>query len=105
VSEREALVDLMSDVDRAREKAELGGGTEVGPEYLAHMFRFTGIVQQIESLGVHIKDFRTGLIDFPYDHDGRIVYLCWRLDEDEIGWWHETDSGFAGRQPLTEEFS
>lgn len=104
-SEREALVDVMGDVERARDKAELGGGTVLGPEYLEHMFTFTGIVQEIESLGVQIKDFRTGLVDFPYDHDGRIVYLCWKLDEDEIGWWHEVDSGFAGRQPLTADFS
>ena len=46
----------------------------------------------------------TGLVDFPYDRDGRIVYLCWKPDEDEIGWWHETDAGFAGRQMLTDEF-
>jgi hypothetical protein len=105
VTEREALVDIMAEVERAREKAELGGGTVLGPDYLAHMFKFTGLVQEIESLGVQIKDFRTGLVDFPYDRDGRIVYLCWRLDEDEIEWWHEVEAGFAGRQPLTDDFA
>lgn len=104
-SEREALVDVMAEVERAREKADLGGGTVLGPEYIAHMFEFTGLVQEIESLGVQIKDFRKGLVDFPYDHDGRIVYLCWKLDEDEIGWWHEIEAGFAGRQPLTDDFA
>jgi hypothetical protein len=104
-SEREALVGLRAEVDRAREKAETGGGTVYGGVYLARMFSFTDAVQQVEGMGVQIKDFRTGLVDFPYDHDGRIVYLCWKLDEDEIGYWHEIEAGFAGRKPLTEEFA
>jgi hypothetical protein len=93
------------EIDMAREKAnEGGGGSPLGPTYLAHMIAFSEAIQEIEHLGVHVKDFRTGLVDFPYDRDGRIVYLCWKPDEDEIGWWHETDGGFAGRQPLTDEF-
>lgn len=104
-SEREALVDIMAEVERARDKAALGGGTALGSTYIEHMFEFTGLVQEIESLGVQIKDFRTGLVDFPHDHEGRIVCLCWKLDEDEIGWWHEVEAGFAGRQPLTDDFA
>lgn len=103
--ERGTLLNMRAEIDRAREKADLGGGSEYGPFYLTHMFKFTEVVQEIESLGVQIKDLKTGLVDFPYDHDGRIVYLCWRADEDEITWWHEVDSGFAGRQPLTDDFS
>jgi hypothetical protein len=105
VREREALLDMRVEIDLAREKAiEGGGGSPLGPTYLAHMIAFSEAIQEIELLGVHVKDFRNGLVDFPYDRDGRIVYLCWKPDEDEIGWWHETDSGFAGRQPLTDEF-
>ena len=105
VREREALVDMRVEIDLAREKAnEGGGGSPLGPTYLAHMIAFSEAIQEIENLGVHVKDFRTGLVDFPYDRDGRIVYLCWKPDEDEIGWWHETDGGFAGRQPLSDEF-
>ena len=104
VREREVLLDMRIEIDRAREKAELGGGSPSGPAYLKHMIAFSEAVQEIEFLGVHVKDFRSGLVDFPYERDGRIIYLCWRLDEDEIEWWHETDSGFAGRQPLTDEF-
>jgi hypothetical protein len=103
--EREALLDLRVEIDLAREKAsEGGGGSPLGPTYLAHLIAFSEAVQEVEYLGVHVKDLRTGLVDFPYDRDGRIVYLCWKPDEDEIAWWHETDSGFAGRQPLTDEF-
>lgn len=105
IREREALLDMRVEIDLAREKAsEGGGGSPLGPAYLAHMIAFSEAFQEIEYLGVHVKDFRTGLVDFPYDRDGRIVYLCWKPDEDEIGWWHETDGGVAGRQPLTDEF-
>ena len=103
-SERENLLDMRAELDRAREKAELNGGSPLGPTYLVHLIAFSEAVHEIELLGVHIKDFRTGLIDFPHERDGRIVYLCWKPDEEEIGWWHETDSGFAGRQPLTDDF-
>jgi len=103
--EREALLDMRVEIDLAREKADSGGGGSLmGPAYLAHLIAFSEAIQEIEYMGVHVKDLRTGLVDFPYDRDGRIVYLCWRPDEDEISWWHETDAGFAGRQPLTDEF-
>jgi hypothetical protein len=105
LKEREALLDMRVEIDLAREKADAGGGgSPMGPAYLAHLIAFSEAIQEIEYMGVHVKDLRTGLVDFPYDRDGRIVYLCWRPDEDEIGWWHETDAGFAGRQPLTDEF-
>ncbi len=61
-------------------------------------------VRNIAALGVLVKDLDTGLIDFPTLRDGREVYLCWRLGEgSRIAWWHEVDSGFAGRQPLTDD--
>jgi hypothetical protein len=105
IREREVLLDMRVEIDLAREKAsEGGGGSPLGSKYLSHLIAFSEAAQEIEYLGVHLKDFRTGLVDFPYDRDGRIVYLCWRPDEDEIGWWHETDAGFGGRQPISDEF-
>ena len=43
---------------------------------------------------------RRGLVDFPSIRDGEEIYLCWKLDEQRVAWWHEPDAGFAGRQPL-----
>lgn len=61
-------------------------------------------VRIIAALGVLVKDLDMGLIDFPTLRDGHEVYLCWRLGEgSRIAWWHEVDSGFAGRQPLTDD--
>ena len=50
--------------------------------------------------GVELKDPQIGLIDFQHQRDNRIVYLCWKLGEARIAWWHELDTGVAGRIPL-----
>ncbi len=54
----------------------------------------------LERLGVEVKDPERGLIDFVHEREGRNVYLCFVLGEPEIGFWHELNAGFAGRQPL-----
>jgi hypothetical protein len=55
---------------------------------------------ELGELGVEFKAFDVGLVDFPGERDGRPIYLCWRLGEPEVEYWHELDAGFAGRQPL-----
>jgi hypothetical protein len=56
--------------------------------------------QELRRLGVELKDYDTGLIDFPCWMNNRAVYLCWRLGEPEVSHWHELEAGFAGRQKL-----
>jgi hypothetical protein len=58
------------------------------------------LVGELEGIGCEVKDVQTGLVDFRAMRDGRAVYLCWRLGEEDIEFWHELDAGFAGRQPL-----
>jgi hypothetical protein len=58
------------------------------------------IVDEIQGQGVQIKDLDLGLLDFPWRRGAEIVLLCWRLGEDEIGYWHAMDEGYAGRKPL-----
>lgn len=62
--------------------------------------RMQEYAQELQQLGVEIKDYFTGLVDFPCWMDGREVYLCWRLGEPEVAHWHELEDGFAGRQKL-----
>jgi len=59
-----------------------------------------GFLRELRELGVEFKGFDLGLVDFPGEMDGRQVCLCWKLDEAEVMYWHETSGGFAGRQPL-----
>jgi hypothetical protein len=55
---------------------------------------------ELEKLGIELKDYYTGLVDFRHMHEGREVYLCWRLGEPDVAHWHELNSGFSGRQKL-----
>jgi hypothetical protein len=57
-------------------------------------------VARIDSLGITLRDIESGLVDFPALASGRQIWLCWRLGEDEVGWWHELSTGFSERQPL-----
>lgn len=57
-------------------------------------------VAELSELGIEFKGFDIGLVDFPGERDGRPVYLCWRLGEAQVDYWHDTETGFAGRQPL-----
>ncbi len=58
------------------------------------------IVGEIEESGAHFKDVRLGLVDFPAERDGEVIYLCWQFGEPEVAFWHRPQHGFAGRQPL-----
>jgi hypothetical protein len=59
------------------------------------------LVDELDELGVQVKDPASGLVDFPARHpNGEDVLLCWRLGEDSVAFWHTLDGGFAGRKPL-----
>ena len=78
-----------------------GGGIQKGAQYAQLLIELSMATSQLESLGVQLKDYANGLIDFPSMRDGRVVLLCWKADEgDELEWWHDVEAGFAGRQPL-----
>jgi len=57
-------------------------------------------VQELRRLGVEPKSATDGLVDFPAMIDGRLVYLCWKLGEREVLYWHEWDAGYRGRRAL-----
>src|SRR5688500_13689192 len=63
--------------------------------------RLQDYVDELAVLGIELKDYGTGLIDFPGRHEGRDVCLCWKLGEERVGHWHEVHAGFAGRQPAS----
>ena len=99
---RRRLNGFADEAKVAAEGAELGGGgMEEGPLYASILTAMTLEMSELEELGVQLKDFDRGLIDFPSLREGRVVLLCWQLGEgDELEWWHDIDAGFAGRTPL-----
>jgi hypothetical protein len=64
--------------------------------------RMEQAVRQIDAWGVTLRDIGTGLVDFPALVNGRPIWLCWKLGEGEIAFWHELEAGIAGRKPLIE---
>ncbi|HWP37623.1 MAG TPA: DUF2203 domain-containing protein [Gemmatimonadales bacterium] len=65
--------------------------------------RINGFMEELSPVGCLFKGFEEGLVDFPSKLEGRDVYLCWRLGEEKVSYWHELDSGFRGRRPLIPE--
>jgi hypothetical protein len=59
-----------------------------------------GIIERVNKMGVEVKDVDMGLVDFRSKVNGRLAYLCWKLGEEHVAWWHDLNSGYSSRQPL-----
>jgi hypothetical protein len=95
------VAELRESATAAAVASEFGGGMIGGSGYVKTLYDIGKITTELGELGIQLKDYTRGLIDFPSLKDGRIVFLCWQIgDGDAIEWWHETDAGFAGRQSL-----
>lgn len=95
------LGTLRESAKAAAGASEFGGGMEGGSAYVKILYEIGKITTEFHELGVQLKDYERGLIDFPSMRGDRMVLLCWQLGEgDEIAWWHDPEAGFAGRQPL-----
>lgn len=97
---RDRLIECEKKLGRRLDRmgGDIGGET-VG-DLMASMLAIHEGIRNITSRGIQIKDLDRGLVDFPHVRDGREVLLCWELEEDDIEFWHETDSGYAGRERL-----
>lgn len=116
--QRGDLIRLRDQVLERQEAVEAGSGRATegsgdpdeaasGDELRLIRLRMQGVIDQmqagvarIDALGITLREIESGLIDFPALVNGRQVYLCWRLGEDDVEWWHEITSGFSGRKPL-----
>lgn len=110
------LVTLARDVIDRRQRlmglSRTAGTDDHGPyhEERAHIEeelekdsqRVIAYVEELRELGVEPKSVTEGLVDFPAMVNGRSVYLCWKLGEPEVGYWHEIDAGFRGRRPISD---
>lgn len=97
------LIRTKDEIKKASSKAALGGGSFAGPHYITSLEEISENLEAIQELGVLVKDLDIGLCDFPHMLNGRIVYLCWKLGETEVQWWHEVNTGYMDRLPLDQE--
>ena len=95
-----SLNNNFPDIKNARDKAKWNGGSDQGVDYLNAVLKYNDLMRKIEEMGCEVKGIPEGLIDFPSLREGREVYLCWRMPEKEILFWHDLNSGFTGRKPI-----
>ena len=108
-SVQEAIASLrearqgLSDEEAREALAEAGpqnGGGDPGRVVSEAFMQLRAALAQLQDAEVVLRDLDRGLVDFPALRDGREVYLCWLEGEEEIGYWHDLEAGFAGREPL-----
>jgi hypothetical protein len=107
---RALLAEISAHRDAMREKAprlegilhsaKQNGGGKAGSEYGVEVYRLHRSIERLQELGVVLKDLDMGLVDFPHEREGRVVFLCWHPPEERVMYWHEIEGGYAGRQPL-----
>ncbi len=97
---RNRIIEIRPELESGLEKAMGNGGSHATGELLDLMSRVSRRVDQIQASGVLMKDLDRGLLDFPSDRDGQVVFLCWQYGEPTIAYWHDIEAGFAGRQLL-----
>lgn len=97
---RQRIIDDRQTWEPLIEKAGSNGGGVRGQKLYRDSEKIRLTIEQVNEWGIEIKDLDTGLVDFPHLRNGREVYLCWRMGEPRVAYWHDVNSGFAGRQPL-----
>ena len=100
VAEFKKLVELQQTAKRKRGKAN-----EIDRRLAKHADHLNELVAELGDVGAELKDWETGLVDFPALREDKIVYLCWQLDEERVGYWHDPSAGFAGREPIDAAFT
>jgi len=97
---REARNELLASAERIEGRATGNGGGGEGRGYWKAMRSLRTDVEYLSERSIVLRDPDTGLVDFPAERNGRPIFLCWRLGEGGIGYWHDEDAGFTGRKPL-----
>ena len=97
---RDAMREKAPHLEPILKASVSNGGGRIGSEYGVEAYNVYVAVDRIYKLGVLLKDLDMGLLDFPHERDGRVVFLCWHPSEEQINYWHEIQAGYRGRQPL-----
>ena len=102
-AEIEVQIDALELVSGSVEDASAGELEKLMEKHRQVVAEFYDVVDEIQSNGCLLKDIDLGLIDFYGVVEGHIVCLCWRIGEEQIGFWHDIKEGYASRQPLTSD--
>ncbi len=86
--------------DKMTAAANTNGWSASRDRWAEMLARVGELAERVTEWGIELRDVSTGLVDFPGIVEGELVWLCWRLGEPEVAYWHPRDEGFAGRRPL-----
>ncbi len=104
VRQHKKVCDLEDIYQRPGPGAPEEGRIALREKCLAEVEFLRELGDELAAVGCQLKDWRRGIVDFFAIRDGRPIEFCWRLGEDRISHWHETDAGFRARQPMDEDF-
>ena len=94
---RQRMIDTS---ERITSDVNIDGGGVEGSEWFRANESLKAELVWLAEQGILLRDPETGLVDFPAEREGRRVFLCWRLGEDHVAWFHDGQSGFSGRKPV-----
>jgi hypothetical protein len=97
---RESRRGLVASSERITEAVAGDGGGVAGSEWFGYQQALRTEIEYLAERGILLRDAETGLVDFPAEIDGRRVFLCWRLGEEEVAHFHDEHAGFSRRKPL-----
>jgi hypothetical protein len=97
---REARQRVIDAGERIGAAVEVDGGGVAGTDWFQAQEDLKDELLWLADRGILLRDADTGLVDFPAERDGHRIFLCWRLGEDRVGWFHDGQAGFSGRKPL-----
>ena len=112
IEDKQSAEEVGSGLTELIRRIYLSGGMKVDATKVAklrsemetYLLRVRESIAEMDSIGVQVKDLEAGLLDFPCRLDDEVVLLCWRMGEPAIDYWHTTEQGFQGRQPVDDRF-
>ena len=102
VADYSQLLELQEILELEQRYGSVEHLTQVKAEMSAAVERLQGYLEELQLVGVELRDFARGLVDFPARVAGRDIYFCWQFGEDTVGHWHDRDDGMAGRKSVSE---
>jgi len=101
VEEYGVLLELEEMIESAEQSGHHGQLEIARKRLVDTVDNLQNCLEELDQMGVDLRDFSRGIVDFPYMHEGRAISLCWLLGEQHVSHWHEREAGFACRQPIS----
>ncbi len=100
IFEYSRMIELQELLETAEEAGTVEQSDRARTDLIRSAGRLRACLDELDDVGVELKDWALGVVDFPSFAGGRAICLCWQYGQEQIEYWHEVDTGFAARQPI-----